>query len=68
MERKLPILIDNRMARIRPALITDNNIRPVRKRVNDLTLSFVSPVRSNYSLYHVIFLLFQDLWMYNIRS
>ena len=52
MKRKTTILVDDRMAGIGTALISDHDIRLGRQHIGDLTFSFISPVRTYNCSYH----------------
>ena len=52
MQSELTIFIDDGMACISAALITDYDICAVRKRIYDLAFSFISPVCTDNCLYH----------------
>ena len=54
MESKLSILVYNRVAGVRAALIADNNIRLVREDIYNLALSLVAPVCADNCLYHIL--------------
>ena len=43
------------VAGIMPALITLDDVEPVREKVNDLALSFIAPLGTDYYDYHILF-------------
>ena len=52
VQGKFTIFIDDGMSRVRTALETNDDIRAVGKRICDLSLALVSPVRTYYCFYH----------------
>jgi hypothetical protein len=60
MQRKLSVFVHDGMTCIGPALIADDNVSLLRKRIYDLSFSFISPVRNYYCLYHANLL--TELW------
>ncbi len=57
VKREFAVFIYDRMTGVCSALISDYYIGTVRECVNDLSFSLVTPVGSNYSLYHDYLLL-----------
>ena len=52
MKSESSVLVYDRMSRIGSSLEADNDVRFVRQKVSDLTLSFVSPVSADNCLNH----------------
>ena len=52
MKRKLAVLIDNCVTGIGSALKTNDYVRLLCKCIGNLSLTFISPVRSDYCCNH----------------
>ena len=52
MQRKFPVVIDDRMPCVCASLKTHDDVGLFRQRIRYLPFSFISPVRSHDCLYH----------------
>ena len=57
MQREFAVIVHDRVACVRPALKTYDDVGLFSKHIRDLAFTLIAPVRTNYCSYHVLFLL-----------